>query len=159
VTSTGTGDEEEEAIIVARSALLMDMLSTISAPLVTEVTARSAFVQWAHPDRISESGENRFPELADIAEHDFRYEVFICDKGKEGRFRSIFVGSALSCRVKDLRPGALYAITYCAMLGEAKGSTSSPAEFSSLCAEPDAPAGPKAVARSRSSIQVGWEFL
>jgi len=150
VTSTGTQEEEDES----RSHLLSEMLSAISAPSVSEVTARSAYVGWSHPDRISESGENRFPDLSDVSDNDFRYEVFICDKSKDGRFRSIFQGSAVSCRVKDLRPGSLYAITYCAILGDVKGNTSNPASFTTLPAEPDPPASPKPVSRSRSTIQV-----
>jgi hypothetical protein len=149
VTSTGTQDEEEE-----RSALaLTEMLSSIIPPNVTEVAARSAHVKWSHPDRISESGENKFPDF-DVADNDFRYEVFINEKSRDARFRSIFVGSALSCRVKDLKPGSLYAITYCAMLGESKGNTCPPTNFTTLPAEPDVPGNPRAVSRSRSSIQV-----
>lgn len=68
------------------------------------MAARSAYVQWSHPERISESGENKFPDF-DVADNDFRYEVFISEKERGSRFRSIFVGSALSCRVKDLKPG------------------------------------------------------
>lgn len=98
VTSTGTQDEEEEN----RTLAMTEMLSSIIPPTVTEVTARSAYVQWSHPDRISEAGENKFPDF-DVSDNDFRYEVFINEKSRDTRFRSIFVGSSLSCRVKDLR--------------------------------------------------------
>jgi len=65
------------------------------------VTSRSALVQWSPPDRISETGENKFPDI-DVSDDDFRFEVFINDKTREGRFRSIFINSGLSCRYECL---------------------------------------------------------
>lgn len=76
------------------------------------MTARCAFVKWSHPDRFTEAGENKFPEL-DVSDTEFRYEVFISDRSdrtRGDRFKSIFLGTALSCKVKDLKPGTLYAI-------------------------------------------------
>ncbi|XP_035704090.1 fibronectin type-III domain-containing protein 3A isoform X3 [Folsomia candida] len=149
--STGTQDEEEEN----RTLAMTEMLSSIIPPTVTEVTARSAYVQWSHPDRISESGDNKFPDF-DVSDNDFRYEVFINEKSRDSRFRSIFVGSSLSCRVKDLKPGSVYAITYCSMLGDVKGNTCNATNFSTLAAEPDPPGCPRPVSRSRSSMMLKW---
>ncbi len=59
------------------------------------------------------------------------------------------------CRVKDLKPGTTYAIQYCAMIGDAKGQPSTPTSFNTLPAEPEPPHSPKAVSRTRSTIQVG----
>ncbi|CAL8127421.1 unnamed protein product [Orchesella dallaii] len=151
VTSTGTQDEEEENRMLAQT----EMLSALIPPTVSDVTSRSAFVEWNHPDRFSETGENKYPDV-DVSDSDFRYEVFISDRSRDNRFKSIFTGSALSCRVKDLKPGTMYAIQYCAMVGDVKGQPSTPANFNTLPAEPDPPLSPKVVSRSRSSIQLKW---
>ena len=57
-------------------------------------------------------------------------------------------------RIKDLSPGCMYAVTFCAMLGDIKGNNSPPTNFSTLPAEPEAPASPRAMSKTRSSIQV-----
>ncbi|CAG7731816.1 unnamed protein product [Allacma fusca] len=151
VTSTGTQDEEEESRIQAQT----EMLSTLIPPVVSEVASQSALIQWSHPDRFTESGENRFPEL-DVSDTDFQYDVYIMDKTRDSRFKSIFTGSALSCRVKDLKPGTIYAISYCALLNDMKGSMSVATNFTTLPDVPDPPSSLRAVSRSRSSIQFKW---
>lgn len=151
------------------------------------MTSRSAFVKWNHPDRFTETGENKYPDI-DVSDSDFRYEVFISDKSRENRFKSIFTGSVTSCRyvyseliyfvidriftslkheclnimicrVKDLKPGTTYAIQYCAMIGDVKGQPSTPTSFNTLPAEPEPPQSPKAVSRTRSTIQVWYPLL
>jgi len=120
------------------------------------VTCRSAFIKWSHPERFTEAGENKYPEF-DVSDTDFRYEVFISDRSRpENRFKSIFLGTALSCRVKDLKPGTMYAISYCSMLNDVKGSTSTATSFTTLPSEPDPPASPRATTRSRNSLAFKW---
>lgn len=58
---------------------------------VTELSCRSALLQWRPPDCKST------PEL-EVTEDSVSYEVLLSDKGKEGKYKSIYSGPALSCR-------------------------------------------------------------
>lgn len=58
---------------------------------VTELSCRSALLQWWPPDI------KTAPEL-EVNEASISYEVLLSDKGKEGKYKSIYSGSALSCR-------------------------------------------------------------
>lgn len=120
------------------------------------MTCRSAFIKWSIPERWTEAGENKYLEF-DVSDNDFRYEVFISDRTRpENRYKSIFLGTALSCRVKDLKPGTSYGISFCAMLNDVKGSTSTPTFFTTLPGEPDAPLSPRGVTRNRNSLTFKW---
>lgn len=54
--------------------------------------SRSVLLQWWPPDCSKAS-----PDL-EFNDSDFRYEVLLSDKGKEGKFKPIYSGAALSCR-------------------------------------------------------------
>lgn len=56
----------------------------ISFKQVSEVTSRTALVQWSPP--------------AVDQPQDLRYDVLLSDRGKEGKYKSIYTGEALSCR-------------------------------------------------------------
>lgn len=58
---------------------------------VAELSSRSALLQWWPPDYKSST------EL-EISESGLSYEVLLSDKGKEGKYKSIYSGAALSCR-------------------------------------------------------------
>ena len=66
---------------------------------VAELSSRSALLQWLPPERFSEAAtsEGKSPEF-DFSEADLRYEVLLSDKGKEGKYKSIYSGISLSCR-------------------------------------------------------------
>jgi hypothetical protein len=66
---------------------------------VTELTSRSALLQWSPPERFIEAAtsEGKSSEF-DFSEADLRYEVLLSDKGKEGKYKSIYSGISLSCR-------------------------------------------------------------
>jgi len=120
------------------------------------VTRQSAFIKWSIPERWTETEENKYLEF-DISDNDFRYEVFIGDRTRpDNRYKPIFCGTALSCRVKDLKPGTSYGISYCAMLNDVKGNTSAPALFTTLPGEPDPPPSPRAITRNRNSLTFKW---
>lgn len=52
---------------------------------VSEITSRTALLQWSTPPQL----EN--PQ-------DLNYEVLLSDRGKDGKYKSIYSGEALSCR-------------------------------------------------------------
>jgi len=66
---------------------------------VAELSSRSALLQWLPPERLTEAAtsEGKSPEF-DFSEADLRYEVLLSDKGKEGKYKSIYSGISLSCR-------------------------------------------------------------
>lgn len=70
---------------------------------VTELTSRSALLQWSPPERFSEAStlEGKGSEC-DFSEADLRYEVLLSDKGKEGKYKSIYSGISLSCRYETI---------------------------------------------------------
>lgn len=46
----------------SRNLNLLDVSNFACHFQVSDVTSRSAFVQWNHPDRFGENGENKFQE-------------------------------------------------------------------------------------------------
>ena len=66
---------------------------------VAELSSRSALLQWLPPERLTEAAtsEGKSPEF-EFSEADLRYEVLLSDKGKEGKYKSIYSGISLSCR-------------------------------------------------------------
>ena len=69
---SGVGHEEEEEI----QQLLIELLSNIRTPKVSEVKATSALLKWAPP--VKEQGDPKFEALDHITEDsDFRYEVSV----------------------------------------------------------------------------------
>lgn len=86
-------DEEDDV------QLIIDQLSTVQLPQVSEITSRGALLQWTPPA----STENVVLNARDL-----RYDVLLSDRGKEGKYKVIFKGQSLSCRIRDLRPGQEY---------------------------------------------------
>jgi hypothetical protein len=56
---------------------------------VAELSSRSALIKWGPPDDTAD---------LDICESDLRYEVLLSDKGRDGKYKSIYNGEAQSCR-------------------------------------------------------------
>lgn len=138
-------DEDDDTSLV----LLTEILNSIKPPEVAEVTSRSVLLQWWPPDCKSS------PEL-DISESDIRYEVLLSDKGKEGKYKPIYGGAARSCRVQDLRPGTEYSVCVTAWLGASSGGKSEAIVLRTPACEPDAPAPPKLLSRTRVALQLKW---
>ncbi|CAG2065211.1 unnamed protein product, partial [Timema podura] len=141
------------------------------------MNSRSALLHW--PPLVLEC---RHLELG-VTESDLRYEVLLSDKGKEGKYKSIYNGIALSCRyvssifgwdppfyskamvsyrIQDLRPGTEYSVCVQVHLeelhwpGGIQGSASEPTTFTTPACEPDQPQLPKVMQRNRTSLQLRW---
>lgn len=102
-SSVGTSEDGEESSSVPDEEddlqVLIDQLSEIQPLEISEMTSRTAFLQWTPPSVSFEKGFN--PK-------DLRYEVFLSDRGKEGKYKSIFKGDSLTCLVEDLKPAQEY---------------------------------------------------
>ncbi|VEN63611.1 unnamed protein product [Callosobruchus maculatus] len=99
MNSVGTSEDGEESSVPDEEdpyPAVIDVLSSVQAPKVSELTSRSALLQWAPPIRLSETASSDSHDL-DIQESDLRYEVLLSDKSKEMKFKSIYSGTSLSC--------------------------------------------------------------
>lgn len=88
-------DGEENSSVVDEddeSAMIIELLSSVSSPQVMELLPRSALLSWP---ALSESEKN---SDLDIAESELGYEVLLADIAKGGKYRSIYNGCSLSCR-------------------------------------------------------------
>ena len=147
-----TGDEDQE-----EKQLLLEILSNIRTPGVPEIRARNALLCWAPPTM--EPGDTaKFEGVKPIQDTDLEYEVLMSDKGRDGKYRSIFSGASKDCYLTDLRPHTEYHIRVHAVLKSMnlKGGASDTVSFVTLACEPDQPAAPKLVTRSKTSIQLKW---
>ena len=144
-------DEDQE-----EAKLLLEILSNIRTPTVPEIRARSALLVWSPP--ASEPGESKFDGLKPIPDCDLEYEVLMSDKGRDGKYRSIFSGASKDCYLTDLRPHTEYHIRVHAVLKSLnlKGGASDTVSFVTSACEPDQPVAPKLVTRSKTSIQLKW---
>lgn len=92
----------------------------------------------------------------DISESELRYDVLLSDKGKEGKYKSIYLGASLSCRIEDLKPGQEYSVCLQVHLDELQGAASDPITFTTPPCEPEQPQPPKLLNRSKTSLQLRW---
>ena len=81
-------------------------------------------------------------------------QVSLSDKGKDGKYRVIFTGRSIECRLTDLRPNTEYHIRVSAIYEALRGGTSDTVSFVTDRCEPDQPAPPKLGNRSKTSICV-----
>ncbi|KAK6632457.1 hypothetical protein RUM44_007499 [Polyplax serrata] len=132
------------------SVMIVEFLSTVSPPHIIELLPRSALLSWS---ALSESEKN--VEL-DIAESDLGYEVLLADIAKGGKYKSIYNGCSLSCRIEDLRPGSEYSVCLKVHLEDLQGSASEPKLFTTPSCAPDQPLPPKCISRTRNSMQLRW---
>lgn len=125
---------------------------------MSELSSRSALLQWSPPLRLSEASSNDSHEL-EISEQDLHYEVLLSDKSKEMKYKSIYSGVSLSCRIQDLRPGQEYSVCLQVHYEELQGSASDPVKFTTPPCEPDQPQPPKLLSRSKNSLQLRWNAV
>lgn len=158
MNSVGTSEDGEESSVPDEEdsfQIITDILSSVQAPQVSDLASRSALLQWAPPSRLSESASNDSHEV-DISESDLRYEVLLSDKSKEMKFKSIYSGASLSCRIRDLKPGQEYSVCLQVHLDEIQGSATDPIKFVTPPCEPDQPQPPKLLNRTKNSLQLRW---
>ncbi|XP_059082249.1 fibronectin type-III domain-containing protein 3A-like isoform X2 [Tigriopus californicus] len=147
---SGVGHEEEEEI----QQLLVELLSNVRTPKVSDINARSVLLNWGLPIREGEG--SKFDALEPIPESEYRYEVLLSDKGKDGKYRSIFNGHSLDCHLTDLRPCTEYHIRIHVLLENLRGGASDTVSFVTQSCEPDQPVPPKLIQRTKTTINLRW---
>lgn len=150
-SSVGTSEDGEESSSVPDEdedvASIIEQLSTVQLPQVSEITSRGALIQWTAP----------LPsENVVINTRDLQYNVLLSDRGKEGKYKVIFRGKSMSCRIRDLRPGQEYYVCLQVYLEGLSGSASEAAVFETPSCEPDQPLPPKLISRLKNSLQLRW---
>uniref|UniRef100_A0A182T753 Fibronectin type-III domain-containing protein n=1 Tax=Anopheles maculatus TaxID=74869 RepID=A0A182T753_9DIPT len=167
-TSSAPDEEDDNT-----QSIIVDHLSSVPSPQVTEITPRTALLQWSPPTPVPVQVPPPVipggpvpvvppPPIPGALEplpfnvQDLRYEVLLSDHGKENKYKSIFKGSSLSCKVQDLRPGQEYTVRLQVYLDQLHGSPTEPTVFNTPCCEPDVPAPPKLIARTKNSLQLRW---
>ncbi|XP_044752759.1 fibronectin type-III domain-containing protein 3A isoform X2 [Coccinella septempunctata] len=154
-------DGEESSVQDDEDAvrLITEILSSIEAPLVLDLGSRSALLQWAPPVLVTDAAEGD-DAAADISEADLTYEVLLSDKSKEMKFKSIYKGPSLSCRIQDLKPGQEYSVCVQVHYGELQGSATDPiVKFVTPPCEPDKPPTPKLVHNTKNTLQIRWSAV
>lgn len=150
-SSVGTSEDGEESSSVPDdeddSQSIIDQLSTVQSPQVSEIKSRSALLQWP----AITSTENVV-----FNSRDFQYDVLLSDRGKEGKYKVIFKGRSLTCRIRDLRPGQEYYVCLQVHFQDYTGSPSEATVFTTPPCEPDQPLPPKLLARTKNSLQLRW---
>ncbi|KAI8129980.1 Fibronectin type-III domain-containing protein 3a [Lucilia cuprina] len=139
------GDEEEDY-----QASIVEQLSTIQKPEVTDITSRSAKIVWEAPQCISESA------LQLINMRELRYNVLLSDRAKECKYKSLYKGSSYDCIVQDLKPGQEYVVRLQVHYEHLHGTASEPTEFTTPACEPDRPAAPRMVMCTKNSLHLRW---
>uniref|UniRef100_A0A182LZ72 Fibronectin type-III domain-containing protein n=1 Tax=Anopheles culicifacies TaxID=139723 RepID=A0A182LZ72_9DIPT len=163
-TSSAPDEEDDNT-----QSIIVEHLSSVPSPQVTEITPRTALLQWSPPTPVPVQQVPAGPvpgvppppipgtlEPLPFNVQDLRYEVLLSDHGKENKYKSIFKGSSLSCKVQDLRPGQEYTVRLQVYLDQLHGSPTEPTVFNTPCCEPDVPAQPKLIARTKNSLQLRW---
>ncbi|CAH0556764.1 unnamed protein product [Brassicogethes aeneus] len=161
MNSVGNSEDGEESSVPDEDEsiqIITDILSSVQAPVVSELSSRSALLQWGHPTKLSEAASSDSLEI-DISEQDLRYEVLLSDKSKEMKFKSIYSGPSLSCRIQDLKPGQEYSVCLQVHLDELQGSATDPIKFDTPPCEPDQPQIPKLINRTKNLLQLKWNAV
>ncbi|XP_029462382.1 fibronectin type-III domain-containing protein 3A-like [Rhinatrema bivittatum] len=130
---------------------LQDLLS-IGKPILSQIEARSAVLNWSFPVS-SQNGESH----ADFLTAAFTYEVTISNGGTNGKFKSIYSGEETTFNLSDLRPATDYHVRVSATCSSLEGSVSELVSFTTKCCEPDPPAPPKLVNKTKSSLNLQWK--
>lgn len=144
--SSSMPDEEDEQNIA-------NYLSTIEPPIVSEVQSHTALITWEPPPPPTSTTDNA---LNSLNTNDIRYEIFLGDRGKDGKYKSIFTGTNLSLRVQHLRAAQDYYVSIVAHYEDVAGETTDPVQFTTPGREPDTPLQPKLATKTKNMIQLRW---
>ncbi|KAK1196998.1 FND3A protein, partial [Pygoscelis papua] len=118
---------------------------------VSDIQARSAVLSWNLPVS-SQNGESHSHSPAA-----FTFEVAISNSGKNGKFKSVYVGEELTITLPDLRPATDYHARVSATSSSIKESISELVSFTTESCEPDCPAAPKLINRTKTSLSLQWK--
>ncbi|KFP74588.1 Fibronectin type-III domain-containing protein 3a [Acanthisitta chloris] len=126
-------------------------LSRSRIPPVSDIQARSAVLSWNLPVSSQNGESHRHSPAA------FTFEVAISNSGKNGKFKSVYVGEELTITLPDLRPATDYHARVSATSSSIKESISELVSFTTESCEPDCPAAPKLINRTKNSLSLQWK--
>ncbi|XP_073826818.1 miles to go [Musca autumnalis] len=129
---------------------IIDHLSDIQKPEVSEITSRSAKIMWDIPQSINESASH----VMNLEE--LRYNVLLSERTKECKFKSFYKGSSYDCVIQDLKPGQDYVVRVQVHYEHLQGNPSEPVEFATPPCEPDRPTAPRLVMFTKNSLHLRW---
>ncbi|XP_039194047.1 fibronectin type III domain-containing protein 3B [Crotalus tigris] len=131
---------------------VQDVLSGIEKPQVSNIQARTVLLTWSPPNGLS--SEDR---LSNGLPYTCTYEVALSDKGRDGKYKTIYSGEELEYKLKDLRPATEYHIRIYAMYNSVKGSCSEPISFITRSSAPECPVPPRPSHRTKNSLTLQWK--
>uniref|UniRef100_A0A670YPE2 Fibronectin type-III domain-containing protein n=1 Tax=Pseudonaja textilis TaxID=8673 RepID=A0A670YPE2_PSETE len=118
---------------------------------VSEIQARSAVISWNAPA----AAQNE--EMQSLAPEAFTFEVAISNSGKNGKFKSLYSGEDVTFTLSELRPATDYHVRVSALGHSTKESVSELVSFTTESCEPDPPAAPKVVNKTKNSLTLQWK--
>uniref|UniRef100_A0A8C0GNC4 Fibronectin type-III domain-containing protein n=1 Tax=Chelonoidis abingdonii TaxID=106734 RepID=A0A8C0GNC4_CHEAB len=113
---------------------------------VSDIQARSAVLSW----NLSVSSQNG--ESQSLTPATFIFEVAVSNSGKNGKFKSVYIGEETTITLPELRPA-----TDCHVSSSIKESVSELVSFTTESCEPDPPAAPKLINRTKNSLSLQWK--
>ncbi|XP_017134104.1 fibronectin type-III domain-containing protein 3A isoform X3 [Drosophila elegans] len=152
-SSVGTSEDGEDNSSLAGEdeedyqASIVEQISAIEKPEVIDVTSRAAKIIWESP---------AIADALTVDMRQLRYQVLLCDSGKQCKYKSLYRGEAYECIVQDLQPGQDYLVRLQVHYQKLEGTVSDPTEFRTPACKPDQPPPPKLVSRTKSSINLRW---
>uniref|UniRef100_A0AAR2JAI5 Fibronectin type-III domain-containing protein n=1 Tax=Pygocentrus nattereri TaxID=42514 RepID=A0AAR2JAI5_PYGNA len=134
---------------------VQELLSAVCKPAVGSLTSHSAVLSWRPPLPLPSEVDTHSNTRAHTALL-LSYELALSQSGTEGDFKLVYQGKDTTCTVGDLRPAAHYYARVCVACSSVKGAPSETVAFTTLCGTPDAPAAPRLIQRTKSSISLQW---
>ncbi|GFX61355.1 fibronectin type-III domain-containing protein 3A [Trichonephila clavipes] len=127
----------------------LEVLSTIKAPSISDITSTSALLEWEAPELPTEAN-------CDIEITELQYNLLLCDKNQNSKPKVIYSGADTKYQTNDLKPFTSYSAQVQAKLDKLIGSPSESVSFKTLCCKPDTPQSPKLQARTKTSLLLKW---
>ncbi|XP_053404660.1 fibronectin type-III domain-containing protein 3A-like isoform X3 [Mercenaria mercenaria] len=115
---------------------------------VTDIESRSALIQLSAPEVDTKEYE--------IDAGEFNYELMLCEKGRDGKYKLVYSGDATEITLKDLKPATEYHLKVCTILDDLRGSPTEAISFKTSPCEPDQPQHPKLQQKSKTYLHLKW---
>ncbi|XP_037076178.1 fibronectin type-III domain-containing protein 3a-like [Pollicipes pollicipes] len=150
-TSSVCSQQEEE------DRAVVEFLSKLRPPQVSEVACSSALVSWAHPDVTVDH--------LSIPPDQLSYELSLAELRPGGSgaapppltaYRCVFADKAVSTELSKLRPGTTYYLILQGSLAGLQGSRCTPVSFTTLATAPNQPLPPTLQNKTKTSLHVRW---
>ncbi|KAF4796140.1 fibronectin type III domain-containing protein 3B isoform X2 [Turdus rufiventris] len=150
--SSPKSNEQDPHEFDSETKRVQDILSGMEKPQVTNIQARTVLLSWSPPPGLlnADRHNNGLPYTC-------TYEVALSDKGRDGKYKTIYSGEELEYHLKDLRPATDYHVRVYAMYNSVKGSCSEPVSFTTHGSAPECPFPPKPSHRTKSSLTLQWK--